>query len=402
LTDRLTLDLEALLADPDREADDVFADPATNQRRAELAIRLANFIGDASPARPAANDDDLALISAQIDGGLADDAREVLFERLSSEPEFLAELEAARAFVHHVTANAEIVPEDVLGESERWFAAEDAPASAEGRASTRDQLVAEIAAGSGGKPAPMFGWRPSPKARIAVLTACAAAVLVAPALPTLLRQSELIAPSPPVREIASSSRPQQAAPPPAAATDLHPPSGSTSRTQAVGSAPPTTLANRSSGSAPNAGTSSLPSRPLGDIDSFSLPSPAPTELASPALKPAAEGARTSAPLSWGGGSAWAAIAYSPSTGQAGSARGRSSQRDAEAAAAAQCRLQGASDCAIQVSRQGQCLALAGRSDGSAAAGAGASPAAAGEEALRACRATGAGSCSLRVSVCGPP
>jgi hypothetical protein len=76
-------------------------------------------------------------------------------------------------------------------------------------------------------------------------------------------------------------------------------------------------------------------------------------LGSPAT---VEGTQAAAPLAGG----WAAIALSPSTRAVGTATQQNSSAAAQAAALAHCAEQGATDCAAQLSAQGQCLAVASR------------------------------------------
>jgi hypothetical protein len=97
---------------------------------------------------------------------------------------------------------------------------------------------------------------------------------------------------------------------------------------------------------------------------------------------------------------WAAIAVSPSTRAFGTAAGKHSQWDADQGALAKCAEQGAKDCAVRLSREAQCLALAAGPNGVPAAASDKQLPLARTKALEACSGAGVGPCAVIVSVCG--
>ncbi|MBE0315817.1 MULTISPECIES: DUF4189 domain-containing protein [Xanthomonas] len=98
---------------------------------------------------------------------------------------------------------------------------------------------------------------------------------------------------------------------------------------------------------------------------------------------------------------WGAIARSNSTGEAGSAVGKLSEREAQQAAIRQCALGGAGDCEVRLSYQNQCAALVSSKSRSFYQSS-ATEKIAIELAVKACEESNSGSCEVAYSECSKP
>ncbi|RFF51650.1 DUF4189 domain-containing protein [Xanthomonas campestris] len=98
---------------------------------------------------------------------------------------------------------------------------------------------------------------------------------------------------------------------------------------------------------------------------------------------------------------WGAIARSSSTGEAGSAVGKISEREAQQAAIRQCALGGAGDCEVRLSYQNQCAALVSSHSQSFYQSSSTEKIAIGL-AVKSCEGSNSGSCKVVYSECSEP